>query len=342
MSKFARTRKIVATLTVCTIGVPLFVLVVDAVRIAPTSAQGACPDVLVVGVDGTGGTGGASSLVRLHTDQYLGRHGYEVQHVAYPASFWPLGAYTYDESRRMGADGARQLIEATHRQCPGTRFEGIGHSQGAAALGDAATAIHAAGTVPDELIEVDLLSDSRHPGTGIETVLPGIVPGASMLGERGPHGAQAWSQICVERDGICDMPQPAQDPVGFIDSAIGYLTKHPSRYGPDLIDTEAPTTGPVVIPAPSSLPIAPILFPGPELLQVPAPLLEPGPLANLDDLTELADSVVRALTPPPYTPTPLRAYVPPEVAAVLPPEVANFTPPPLPQLPVFHPIGVLQ
>lgn len=341
MSRLTR-RHAVAALTVCTIGFPLALVGGDAIRPAPALAQSACPMVLVVGVDGTGGTGGASSLVRLHTDQYLGRPGYEVRHVAYPATFWPLGAYTYDESRRRGAAAARELIESTHQRCPGTRYEGVAHSQGSAVLGDAAADIHAAGTVPDELISVHLLSDPRHPGSGIETVLPGLAPGASMLGERGPHGDQRWSQVCVEGDGICDMPQPLQDPVGWVDSLVGYFTKHPSLYGPDRIDTEAPTTGPVVVPAPSSVPIAPVPLPGPALLQVPAPPLEPGPLPNLYDVTRMADDIARAVTPPPYTPTPLRAYVPPEVAAVLPPLVADFVPPPLPQLPPLPPIGVPQ
>ena len=284
-------------------------------------AQTNCPDVLVIGVEGTGSVGAENSITKSYVEQYRSLPGHEIVYLddvnQYPGSFWPLGPIMYDQSREMGTQTVVNTIEAKHQECPDTTFKVIGHSQGAGVAGDGLERIHQRGTVPDEQLSGIGISDPRTPNTGIEVVLPGLLPGVTMKDERKDMGNIHWETECYDSDPICDFPQPFQEPVRTFTSIGDYFEKH-GRYAPSGTAEREP--GNYVIPGPPSqingTPV-PAPVPGPELPEVPMPVLPPtGPLPNL--------------APNPYVPTPVKNFIPPEVQAILPPEVNNFVPPPLP------------
>ncbi len=282
-----------------------------------------CPDVLVIGVEGTGSVGATNSVTRNHVEPYRSLPGHEVTYIDYPGSIWPVGPYPYDQSREAGTQAVVNTVEAKHAECPDTEYLVIGHSQGAGVAGDGLERLHQRGNVPDDKLSGEGLSDPRTPNTGIEVVLPGIIPGYTMKNERGDMGNVNWSSQCYQGDPICDFPQPFQEPVRVFTALGDYFEKH-GNYPSDGTDQKAP--GNYVAPGPPSqingTPV-PAPIPGPELPDIPVPVLPPlPPMANLNNTA-----------PAPYVPTPVSNYIPVEVQRVLPPEVNNFVPPPLPVLP---------
>ena len=282
-----------------------------------TAQPADCADVYVTVIDGTGGDS-PISIARKWGAEYEGREGYQIDHLndqEYPATFWPLGPYSYDKSVSDGADAAYNRVRYNQTRCPESKNHLIGHSQGA----DVAerTIERLASEGHSDGITADLVGNPRRPG-GVEDVLPGLFPGATMEGPHGNRGNAIARDHCVGGDFICDTPQPLQDPIGFVDSAAGYLfgTKHA---GPEPV-SELPTKSEDIYypsqPQVRELP-PPVYLPGPALPEVPLAPTEYGPLPNVDDLIK------------PYVPTPVKNYLPPEIQAVLPPEVLNFVPPPL-------------
>ena len=113
----------------CTVAVTAGVTLVMSVPAgADPNDGGSCPAGAVFAVGGTWDpTGQTTQPV---TDRYVAQ-GYASKPVTYPASFWPLGEQTYDQSVAAGAQTLRTEVNAFHAQCPGSEIVVTGYSQGA-------------------------------------------------------------------------------------------------------------------------------------------------------------------------------------------------------------------
>ncbi|MBE7365703.1 cutinase family protein [Corynebacterium aurimucosum] len=151
----------------------------------------------------------------------------------YTAQFKNINAQhemSYDDSRNEGTSRLEGELTYMHETCPNTKFILSGFSQGAVIAGDVADRIGGGnGPVPAESVAgVALIADGRRQdgvginpgahvgGVGAEialqpvsTLIQGIVPGATMRGERA-NGfgtlADRTFQICAPNDSICDAP----------------------------------------------------------------------------------------------------------------------------------------
>lgn len=164
-------------------------------------------------------------------DRYTAQ-GYLIEVTDYPASFWPLGTISYDESSRIGHQRMLADITDYNQACPQSPIVVVGYSEGARFAGDVLSDIGNNRTAIDPaLVSGELYSDPRRDGdvsgAGVETRLAGVWPGATMTGSRpGGFGAAAVVSVCVDGDMICDMPDPLHNPVGALDSFIGIALKH--------------------------------------------------------------------------------------------------------------------
>ena len=145
-------------------------------------------------------------------------------------------------------------VNAFHAQCPGSEIVVTGYSQGARIAGDVLGDIARDGSIPQSQVEGVLYADPRNSAGGIETVVPNVVPGATMSGARGGFGDIAVQEVCIEGDGICNMPKPRDAPEVFVDSVFGYFTKH-NTYTPMMSEPAPPA--PPALPQTPSVPLQP-------------------------------------------------------------------------------------
>lgn len=238
-------------------------------------------------VDGTGSVNGSNSVAH-----YWAPDAVRIQ---YPGSFWPLGAYNYDQSVAMGVVETKRVVRA--ERAKGCDVHITGHSQGARVAGDAIAEL-AAEDGDVSYVSADLLSDPRHAGHGVEVMVPLGVPGYRMSGERAGFGNARVNTVCVAGDPICDFPNLVADPGAVFDVVPNYLGLHGAY--PVGVVNEVP-----VVPGPVDVVRMPALPPLP-------------PLPNVSDG---------------YRPIPVSEYVPVELRQLLPAGVLGFVPPPLPPMP---------
>ncbi len=249
---------------VCTFALGTALLSANAATASPNS----CPTGAVFAVGGTWDpTGQTTQPV---TDRYAAQ-GYVAKPVSYPASFWPLGDQTYDASVAVGVQALHAEVDTFHNQCPGSDVVITGYSQGARIAGDVLGDIARDGSIPQSQVTGVLYSDPRNSHGGIETVIPNVVPGATMSGTRAGFGDIPVQEVCIEGDGICNMPKPRDAPEEFVDSVFGYFTKH-GTYQPMMTDSTPP--------------------PQPGLPESPTVPLQPAEVA-----TAIASRLVENLTP---------------------------------------------
>lgn len=164
----------------------------------PTAQASTTADV-VIGVDGTGSVTDMRSIVKT-------RAGMGALIVQYPGEIFPIGVHTYDQSVRLGINETKRLIRQVRAENPAATVHLIGHSQGSRVAGDAISELAAEG-MDLGFLSAELLSDPRHPASGIENALSWMqVPGYTMNGERGSFGNAQVRQVCVPGDPICDWP----------------------------------------------------------------------------------------------------------------------------------------
>ncbi|WP_261779295.1 PE-PPE domain-containing protein [Rhodococcus erythropolis] len=144
----------------CTVAVTAGVTLVMSVPAgADPNDSGSCPAGAVFAVGGTWDpTGQTTQPV---TDRYVAQ-GYASKPVTYPASFWPLGDQTYDQSVAAGAQTLRTEVNAFHAQCPGSEIVVTGYSQGARIAGDVLGDIARDGSIPQSQVEGVLYADPRN------------------------------------------------------------------------------------------------------------------------------------------------------------------------------------
>lgn len=176
--------------------------------------------------------------------------GYKATYVKYPTTIWPLGSVGYNDDVERGATATKQAVGSYQQACPGKPVKIVGYSLGARVAGDVLSDI---GNDRDDKVDVnntpddptddvditdegvsgELYADPRQDGTiegrGIEQSLIGVIPGFTMSGRRaGGFGSLAGRvvSVCDAGDAICDLPDPVRDPIGAIDSLLGFFTKH--------------------------------------------------------------------------------------------------------------------
>lgn len=250
------------------------------------SADTCAPISITVGVEGTGSVGKANTITSAHA-------GPGARYVNYPGSIWPLGPYNYDQSVRMGVDETKRVVREEHARCPGSTIHIDGHSQGARVAGDAIEEL-AAEDGDVSYIQADLLADPRHPGHGVEVVVPLGIPGYRMMGERESFGNANVNQVCVTSDPICDMPNLVENPLAVVDVVPNYFARH-GAYPVGVVNEVPVEPGPAAV---VSLPVLPVL----------------PPLPNVSE---------------PYVERPLSVYIPDVLERFVPVEVSGFIPPPV-------------
>ena len=182
----------------------------------------------------------------------------------YTAQFKNINAQhemSYDDSRNEGTSRLEGELTYMHETCPNTKFILSGFSQGAVIAGDVADRIGGGnGPVPAESVAgVALIADGRRQdgvginpgahvgGVGAEialqpvsTLIQGIVPGATMRGERANgFGALAdrTFQICAPNDSICDAPLDVSNGLERARDLIDANGVHALyAYNPDVIE----------------------------------------------------------------------------------------------------------
>lgn len=223
----------------------------------------------------------------------------------YPAQFGAIlgDQISYLESARMGVEEGVAQATAIHGPVILS-----GHSQGAVVAGDTAEALHQQGGKPDDEITFNVFSDPRLTGTGAEIVLQKYssllapLTGGQMRGERLMGDIQGVS-TCRRGDGICNMEDPAVNPLGTACGLVGYATGYHNYGGNEPTrDVQRGNTLVRIIDAPNPcIPAAENLIGGPvtpefgEFVEAIAPLSDPGsPELSSPDLGEVAVTAANA------------------------------------------------
>ncbi|WP_329252069.1 cutinase family protein [Actinoallomurus sp. NBC_01490] len=119
---------------------------------------------------------------------------------------------TYADSEQAGLRAARAAVTKISQSCPGTKFVGIGYSQGADIVGDLLAQVgNGNGPVPaGDFIAGGNLADPQK-GTDGEVVLGNELPGTQgLLGPRkGGYGALngKMAEVCLKGDLYCASPK---------------------------------------------------------------------------------------------------------------------------------------
>ena len=186
---------------------------------APASNATACTPIKLIVVPGTWETTANADpntpvgMLRGVTDPLEQRFGDRISSywVGYHATAFDQGK-TYADSKQTGIDAANKAMTEIARNCPGTRFIGLGFSQGAHVNGDIAAAIGAGkGPVPAaSYIAGGSVADPAR-GTEGEVDLGDPLPGTKGLAGPRPGGFGSLSgkvaNVCLKGDLYCALPE---------------------------------------------------------------------------------------------------------------------------------------
>ena len=220
------------------IGVPfaVFALLVSLILPAPF-ARGACDDVRVIGIRGSGQPPGFGEQVEPVVEAVgaaMTSTGRTVESVPleYPAlslaDSFGLALFTgeYEASVVAGAEALLADLEATADRCPDTEFVLVGYSQGAqvikAALADSVPLRHIAGLI----LLADPTRDHRQAGVarlGDPTVER---PGAFGAVPVPDHLRALTVDVCAPGDGVCERGRDSlfAHTRGYDDAAPGIVS----------------------------------------------------------------------------------------------------------------------
>lgn len=236
-----------------------------------------CPDVEVIAAPGTWESAPGDDPIHPTANEYsfmlsitrplqerFSPEDVKVWTLPYTAQFKNINAQhemSYDDSRNEGTSRLEGELTYMHETCPDTKFILSGFSQGAVIAGDVADRIGGGnGPVPAESVAgVALIADGRrqdgvgiNPGAPLDgvgaeialqpvsTLIQGIVPGATMRGERA-NGfgelADRTFQICAPNDSICDAPLDVSNGLERARDLIDANGVHALyAYNPDVIE----------------------------------------------------------------------------------------------------------
>ncbi|TDC46675.1 cutinase family protein [Actinomadura sp. KC345] len=154
--------------------------------------------------------------------------------VGYHATAFDQGK-TYADSKQTGIDAANKAMTDIARACPGTRFVGLGFSQGAHVNGDVAAAIGAGkGAVPaGSYIAGGSVADPAR-GTKGEVNLGDPMPGTKGIAGPRPQGFGSLSgkvaNVCLKGDLYCALPEENKlsSTLGTVLGQVGLANMHQS------------------------------------------------------------------------------------------------------------------
>ena len=213
---------------------------VAAVLIAVAAALGVpgqatavdCPDTAVFETDGYGS---GESLVNWNRSGFNASPpaGWQIVQVPYYAGVFPVvDRQALDASVAEGTAKLDRAVRDFHAACPGTRLVLAGYSEGAVVAGDVLQRLSRETTIPHHLLNGVLYGNPRRAfgdgglggvAGGIETNVPTILPGVTMLGGQ-DHGDLAVRDVCNENDGICNSTNMITNLAAFANGLVGYAS----------------------------------------------------------------------------------------------------------------------
>ncbi|WP_424186468.1 cutinase family protein [Actinokineospora sp. G85] len=206
------------------------VAVVPPASAAPGAA--ACADVAVFETDGYG-HGETLTNWRASAFNQNPPPGYQIIEVPYYAGVFPVvDEKALDESVAGGAAKLDAAVRAHHAACPQTQLRLAGYSEGAVVAGEVLEQYANSTVIPHHLLSGTLYGNPRRSfgeggrggvAGGIETNLPTILPGVTMLGGR-DFGDIPVRDVCNENDGICNSTNMITNLAAFANGLIGYAS----------------------------------------------------------------------------------------------------------------------
>ncbi|MGB3439097.1 MAG: cutinase family protein [Actinophytocola sp.] len=206
-------------------------LIVPSVT-ASANAAAACPGTAVFEVDGYGS---GESLVNWNRSGFNANPpaGWQIIQVPYFAGVFPIvDRLALDASVAEGTGKLDRAVRDFHAACPGARLVLSGYSEGAVVAGDVLQRFSRENAIPHHLLNGVLYGNPRRDfgdgGTGgvaggIETNVPTILPGVTMLGGQ-KYGDLAVRNVCNENDGICNSTNMITNLAAFANGLVGYAS----------------------------------------------------------------------------------------------------------------------
>lgn len=227
MASGSGVRRVAVAATAVVAGLTGAVLAVGDAGAAPTAA---CAPTAVFETDGY--TAG-ESLANWNRSAFNADPpaGWEIVQVPYFAGVFPVvDRKALDESVAEGTGKLAAAVHDYHAACPGSRLVLAGYSEGAVVAGDVIERFAKDDAVPHELLAGVLYGNPRRPfgdggiggvAGGIETNVPTILPGVTMLGGQ-DYGDIAVRNVCNENDGICNSANMITNLAAFANGLAGY------------------------------------------------------------------------------------------------------------------------
>jgi len=197
-----------------------------------TATAAACPGTAVFETDGYNS---GESLVNWNRSGFNANPpaGWQIIQVPYYAGVFPVvDSKALDASVAEGTAKLDRAVRDFHAACPGARLVLAGYSEGAVVAGDVLARFARETAIPHGLLNGVLYGNPRRPfgdgGTGgvaggIETNVPTILPGVTMLGGQ-DYGDLAVRNVCNENDGICNSTNMITNLAAFANGLVGYAS----------------------------------------------------------------------------------------------------------------------
>jgi hypothetical protein len=208
------------------------VAVAVTVPSATANAAAACPGTAVFETDGYGN---GESLANWNRSGFNANPpaGWQIIQVPYFAGVFPIvDRLALDASVAEGTAKLDRAVRDFHAACPGARLVLTGYSEGAVVAGDVLQRLSRETAIPHHQLNGVLYGNPRRPfgdgglggvAGGIETNVPTILPGVTMLGGQ-TYGDLAVRNVCNENDGICNSTNMITNLAAFANGLVGYAS----------------------------------------------------------------------------------------------------------------------
>jgi hypothetical protein len=210
-----------------------FVAIVASVTVSAGAATAAaCPGTAAFETDGYNS---GESLVNWNGSGFNKNPpaGWHIVQVPYYAGVFPVvDRQALDASVAEGTAKLERAVLDFHAACPGARLVLAGYSEGAVVAGDVLQRLSGGTAIPHGQLNGVLYGNPRRQfgdgGTGgvaggIETNVPTILPGVTMLGGQS-YGDLAVRNVCNENDGICNSTNMITNVAAFANGLVGYAS----------------------------------------------------------------------------------------------------------------------
>jgi hypothetical protein len=222
-------RRVAVAAAALAVGVAGAVLAVGDVGAAPAAA---CAPTAVFETDGYNS---GESLVNWNNSAFNANPpaGWEIVQVPYFAGVFPIvDRKALDASVAEGTEKLEAAVRDYHAACSGSRLVLAGYSEGAVVAGDVLQRFAGSADIPHGQLAGVLYGNPRRPfgdggiggvAGGIETNVPTILPGVTMLGGQ-EYGDIAVRNVCNENDGICNSTNMITNLAAFANGLVGYAS----------------------------------------------------------------------------------------------------------------------